>query len=298
MEALIFDIQRFSLHDGPGVRTTVFFKGCSLACRWCQNPESHRGAPEMAFYAERCLGCFECEKACPSGGIQRDGTTRIDFSRCTACARCADACPAEALRLIGRRWSAPALTGELARDLDFFTSSGGGVTLSGGEPLLQSGFIAELAPLLKERGIHITLETAGHAPFANFEKIKGLIDLIYFDLKLIDSARHRKATGAGNETIIANFIKLARGPWNMQPRIPIVTGINDDEANIMETARLVKRAGLSSIHCLPWHGLGNSKLSRIRTQARPFEAAAPDRAKMHAIQELFLKEEIDALIYD
>ncbi|TAL32955.1 MAG: glycyl-radical enzyme activating protein [Spirochaetes bacterium] len=294
--ALVFDIQRFCLHDGPGVRTTVFFKGCTLACAWCQNPESHRAVPEMAFYADLCLGCFRCADACPSGAIIKDARARIRYSRCDACGRCAAACPADALRKIGHPWTAPALAAELARDIDFFTD-GGGVTLSGGEPMLHAGFIRELVPLLKKRAIHVTMETAGHVAARAFERPSGLADLFYFDLKHADDARHRALTGAGNGLILENFRGLTRRGSALQARMPLVPGCNDDAANIAGTARIVRDAGLSSIHVLPWHGMGETKRARIDAVSKGFMGKVPDADLLESVKELFFKEGIDALIY-
>ncbi len=295
-EALIFDIQRFSLHDGPGVRTTVFFKGCSLACRWCQNPESHRLLPEMAFYTHKCLGCFQCEQVCPLGAIVRGGPTRVDFTRCDACGRCAEACSAGALRTIGARWSVQALADELLRDQDFFTG-GGGVTLSGGEPMLHADYIVRLVGLLKSRGVHVVMETAGHVSPADFDRVAGLVDLFYFDLKLADAARHRLFTGATNELLLKNFHGLVRGGCAVQPRMPVVPGINDDEENIRATARIIRDAGLSSIHCLPWHGMGDAKLARIDAPRERVDAVAPGPDLMEAVKRIFAREGIDAVIY-
>jgi len=293
---VIFDIQRFSLHDGPGLRTTLFFKGCPLSCRWCQNPESHSTAPEMAFYTERCRGCFECEKVCPAGAILRNPGQRIDHSHCTVCGLCAGVCTTGALRLIGCEWQAPQLADEVSRDRDFFIDSGGGVTLSGGEPMLHSGFIAELCRLLKNRGIHIVMETAGHVQPELFDKLSGLIDIYYFDIKHSDSEKHRALTDCGNDLIFRSFRHLTDGCGSVQPRMPVIPGTNDDEVNIRNTARLISNAGLSSIHCLPWHGLGNSKLPRLDSVSMPFESVAPDRDMMERVRSIFYQEGIDARI--
>jgi pyruvate formate lyase activating enzyme len=296
-QMIIFDIQRFSLHDGPGVRTTIFFKGCTLACLWCQNPESHKMAPEMAFYAEQCLGCFKCEKVCPSKAILPDAEKRIDRSICNACGLCVEVCPSGAIRLIGKMWSVQELAEEVSRDADFFTESGGGITLSGGEPMLHGNFTSELCLMLKKQNLHIVMETAGNVKPELYDSISSLIDLYYYDIKHTDRNKHRALTGADNDLIIRNFIHLAETGCNVQPRMPVIPGTNDDEINIRSTARLIRGAGLSSIHCLPWHALGNSKLIRINSTSRPFEATVKDKDYMERVKNIFNEEDIDAIIY-
>lgn len=250
----------------------------------------------MAFYEERCRGCCECEKACPAGAILHNPGQRIDHSHCTLCGLCAGVCTTGALRLIGCTWQAPKLADEVSRDRDFFNDSGGGITLSGGEPMLQSGFISELCRLLKNRGIHIVMETAGHVKPELFDKLSGLIDIYFFDIKHSDSEKHRALTGFGNDLILRNFRRLAGGCGSVQPRMPVIPGTNDDEVNIRNTARLIRNAGLSSIYCLPWHGLGNSKLPRLNSAPMPFESVAPDPAMMERVRSIFYREGIDARI--
>jgi pyruvate formate lyase activating enzyme len=160
-QAVIFDIQRFSIHDGPGIRTTVFFKGCPLRCAWCQNPESHQPKPEIAFYKQRCSKCLTCKEACPENAILENPDQRIDYNKCIVCSQCVSACLYEALKTVGAMWDIEQLLEEIKKDTDFFFDSGGGITLSGGEPAVQSRFLKHFLPLLKDQGVHINMETCG-----------------------------------------------------------------------------------------------------------------------------------------
>jgi pyruvate formate lyase activating enzyme len=296
-EALIFDVQRFSIHDGPGLRTTVFFKGCSMRCRWCQNPESHSSSPEMAFYAELCERCFRCDEACPAGAIVDEASRRIERSRCDACALCAEACPNNALRLVGRSWKIDELVPALLRDRDFFEDSGGGVTLSGGEPLLQAGFVAELCGVLKDEAVKVLVETAGQCDALAIDALAGLVDLVYFDFKLASSVEHERLTGMDNRAALRSLSRFLELGFAVQPRMPVVPGANDDEENIRGTAAYLRGLGLSSIHCLPYHALGLSKLPRLGSRQEPFAAITPSSEDMKRVGRLFKEEGIDAVIY-
>jgi len=276
--AVVFDIQRFSIHDGPGIRSTVFLKGCRLECRWCHNPEGIRAYREIAFYAERCHGCFECEKACPRDAILREPDVRIDRELCDRCGLCVEACVFEALRQVGRFMTAGEIHEELRRDLDFFQGSGGGVTFSGGEPLLYGPFLTPLFQSLREERIHITVETAGEFRFAAAEACLGLTDLVLFDLKLMDPERHALWTGRSNGTILENFRHIAGSGIRLLPRVPLVPGVNDDPGNLRATARFVKKNDLDRIALLPFHTLGQEKLRRIGRPVDPpdLQPATPD----------------------
>lgn len=296
--ASIFDIQRFSLHDGPGLRTTVFFKGCNLKCLWCQNPESIAMKPEIAFFSEQCIECYKCSAVCSAGAISGLSSGKINRELCSLCGKCADICPAGAIRIVGRKWSVDELTLELLRDRDFFEESGGGVTLSGGEPMMQADFVLDLCRELKNKKIHIVLETAGHIVYTLFDNLSGLVDIIYLDIKHCDSHEHYRLTGSGNENIIRNMAYLAEKGFCVQPRMPVIPGNNDDESNIRNTSDIIKNAGLTSIHLLPYHKLGNSKLQRFGSNRKMFDAVLPDKGKMEDVGKVFEKEGIHAVIYE
>ena len=296
--AIIFDIQRFSLHDGPGIRTTIFFKGCSLRCIWCQNPESLHPLPEISFFQEKCKGCHNCIAVCPKNTIKRECPVSIDHSLCDNCGKCADICPNKALRIVGRQWSVDQLVSELLRDRDFFNESGGGVTFSGGEPMLHVPFLAKLSGRLKDQGIHIIVETAGHYKKEFINIISGLIDEVYFDLKHCNSNEHERLTGYGNGLIFENFYHMTENKFNIQPRMPVIHGYNDTEKNIKAMSGMLKNAGLSSIHCLPYNNLGNSKLDRLNTGRKYFKIHDNNPDIMNGVYELFKKEGINAKIYE
>ncbi len=296
--ATLFDIQRFSIHDGPGIRTTVFFKGCPLGCLWCQNPESHKPGAEVGFYKERCVGCFACKEICPKDGILELADIRIDHQICDACGKCVSACTNDAVRMVGARWDADSLFAEILKDKDFFMDSGGGITLSGGEPAIHGEFLKAFLPLVKREGIHVNMETCGMFKWDDVEYILSYLDLIYYDLKLINGKMHKKYTGSDNKTIIKNFSKLVKIFPHMQPRMPVVPTINDTPENIIDIAWLLKKNQKETIHLLPYHNLGEAKLPRIKTDLKPLNLPTDSLEHLAAAKKLFEKEGICAILYD
>jgi pyruvate formate lyase activating enzyme len=297
-KALVFDIQRFCLHDGPGIRTALFFKGCALRCAWCHNPESHQARQEIAFFAHCCVQCYACREVCPKKAILTDPDRRIDNSLCDGCGNCAASCLTRALRMIGKTCGTAELLAEVRRDRDFFISSGGGVTLTGGEPMLQADFLEGFLPSLKGEGIHVTLETCGHFCWTDMERITPFLDLIYFDLKQMDSARHESYTTRGNGLILDNFRRLAAVFRHVQPRMPVIPGINDDEKNILATAVFLHECAMDTIHCLPYHRLGEAKLGRIGMGGPGPDLNIPNRPDLKPVVERFVREGIHVIAYD
>ncbi|MEM2214187.1 MAG: glycyl-radical enzyme activating protein [Candidatus Nezhaarchaeales archaeon] len=237
---IVFSIQRFSTEDGPGIRTTVFMKGCPLRCIWCQNPEGLNPRPELVWYDVRCIGVRACIKACKVGALRLDEDgLHIDRSRCTACGACVKACPTGALEIIGTEYDVKSLVDEVLRDMVFYKTSRGGVTFSGGEPMLQSSFLAEVLPVLKDHGVHVALDTSGFAPWREFEKILGWIDLVLYDLKLMDVAKHIEFTGVDPTLIWENAVNLAKRGVRMWIRTPIIPGITDSEENVRAITRFI-----------------------------------------------------------
>jgi pyruvate formate lyase activating enzyme len=299
VQGTIFNIQRFSLHDGPGIRTSVFLKGCSLRCFWCHNPEGLRLQPEVQFFAERCLGDGDCERACPAGAHTFvAGEHLFDRARCDACGRCLTACAAEALELTGRRVTVDEIMPEILADRPFYASSGGGVTLTGGDPLLQPAFTQALLERCRVAGLHTALEITGNCPWEQLESLLPSTDLIMLDLKHMDDARHRQATGAGNGRILANARRLAERGVALILRVPIVPGVNDDEANLVATAQFVRMLGeLGAAHghyldarpwleLLPFHRLAGHKYRSLGQEDRAQGIQPPSRDRMDELSDL------------
>jgi pyruvate formate lyase activating enzyme len=267
-EAIVFDVQRFSVHDGPGIRTTVFFKGCPLRCRWCQNPESLRPQPEIAFYTERCRDTRDCQPACTANALQWNAD-RILRECCDACGRCAEACAYEALRLVGRKVSVDSLVDEVLRDRPFFSSSGGGVTLSGGEPMLQMEFIGAFARRCEEHGVTVGVQTCGLFRWETFAAHLPRFAFIQFDLKLMDADQHREATGVDNRVILENVRRLVATGAPVMFRMPVVPGITDTDLNLGQLAAFLHELDRPAIHLLRYHAMGEAKLPRLGTPLAP-----------------------------
>ncbi|HEX9022767.1 MAG TPA: glycyl-radical enzyme activating protein [Geobacteraceae bacterium] len=274
---LILHIRRFALDDGPGIRSTVFLKGCPLSCAWCHNPESIARGGETAYFPASCIDCGECRNACPRQAITDNPLARIDRTRCSGCGRCADICPALALKRMGKHIPVDELLALLLRDRHFYEHSGGGVTFSGGEPTLHFDYLCRTLRRLKEMGIHTALQTCGLFDADRFvAELLPHIDLIHFDLKLMDPRLHRRYTGRNNDIIMENFTRLTRAQREkIVPRIPLVPGITATPANLLGIAAFLRGLGYRSAELLPYNPAGIDKLSAIGRKARPGLAAAP-----------------------
>ncbi len=262
---LIFNIQRFSLHDGPGIRTTVFFKGCPLKCRWCHNPEGISPGQQLIIHHNRCLRCETCIRVCRENLIEVDqGVIAINRDRCGLCLHCVEECPSGAIELSGQRISTAQLVKEVVKDKVFFDESGGGVTISGGEPLVQPGFLLSLLQALKSESIHTSLDTSGYAEWPVLESMLPWVDLVLFDLKVIDSLKSSTYTGVSNGAILKNLQKLALIHPDIQIRVPLIPEFNDDRDSIDSLGRYLRELGLINVCLLPYHRTGSAKYKMLR----------------------------------
>jgi pyruvate formate lyase activating enzyme len=263
----IFNIQGYCIHDGPGIRTTVFLKGCPLRCLWCQNPESHSFRSELLFAEEKCAGCGKCVQVCPEKAIRLQGkVSQTDRRRCQGAGLCVDACPNEARAVIGRWVTADEIFKEIAADSLFYHESGGGVTLGGGEPLAQPEFAASILKKCRDAGFHTALDTCGYASWTTTREVLRHVDLVLYDFKHMDPEMHKKYTGVSNDLILQNAEKIHHEmSIPMRARIILVPGFNDSPKNIEATARFIanKLSNAIPVHLLPYHRLGEAKWERL-----------------------------------
>lgn len=260
----VFDIQRFCLHDGPGLRTTVFLKGCPLRCRWCSNPESQLPGPELFYNRSRCMKCFSCVAACPGGLISHDGDDGVAIRRgeCDACGACEDVCPMGAVVRKGSEMTVDDIVRQVARDAEFYSGSGGGVTFSGGEPFAQPAFLREALAAVRAEGISTAVETTAYVEWDVLESCLPLLDHVLVDVKHADAAKHREWTGVNPDRIHRNIRRLLQTHSGTRLRIPVIPGFNDDTESLDGLADFVAGVG-GGVELLPYHALGEGKYAML-----------------------------------
>ncbi len=285
---MIMNIQKYSVHDGPGIRTTVFLKGCPLNCWWCHNPESQNIDFQIMYFKDRCTGCGICEKRCPENAIEiKDGKAIIDHEICTLCGKCEDFCPNEARKFVGKYMTTTELMKEIKKDEIFYEESGGGVTFSGGEPLVQIDFLQNMLKLCKEEEIHTTVDTSGYSKWENIEKIIDYTDLFLYDIKIMDDYRHNKYMGVSNKVILENLKRLSQAGSNIYVRIPIIKGVNDDIENIQSTIEFLKDINILQVNLLPYHKMGMEKYDRLSMDYRLTGDEKPSEEVMNSLLKKF-----------
>jgi pyruvate formate lyase activating enzyme len=294
---IVFNIQRFSIHDGPGIRTTVFLKGCPLRCFWCHNPEGIKPKVEVAFYSSRCITCSECVQICSQGAHSiKDGVHLYDRLLCQVCGKCVEGCAAQALEMTGKEMTVAQVMAEVRADSAFYANSGGGMTISGGEPLLQHEFTAALLACCKQEGIHTAVETSAFFKWDDLESLLNVTDLVMMDIKHMDDAKHRAATGVSNQRILANARRLAETNKPIIFHTPVIPGVNDSPEEIGAIASFVRslidvrqsiadaRAEPISLVLLPFHRLAGDKYRSLDLEYRASQLEMPGKEQMSALK--------------
>jgi pyruvate formate lyase activating enzyme len=287
VKGTIFDIKRYAIHDGPGIRTTVFFKGCTLRCRWCHNPEGIERKHEIMFRPERCAeDCRQCVTSCPRKAIvKKTEVIHIDKNRCDLCGVCGEECGYEAIEWVGRDVTIQEILDEVEKDRIFYEESGGGVTLSGGEPLAQAKFLLELLDELGKRNIHTAIDTSGFVPYKILEEASQKADLLLYDLKIMDENKHEAFTGESNALILDNLKKISADGREIIIRMPVIGGINDDEENIQRLVDfLLSCKNLKKINLLPYHKGAEGKLRRLMKKSASLDFKAPAEKRLDEIK--------------
>jgi pyruvate formate lyase activating enzyme len=292
---LIFNIQKFSVHDGPGIRTTVFMKGCPLRCRWCSNPESLTPHSEIMVANARCILCRRCAETCPERAIRLNKVIKIDRLRCDLCLKCADVCPTGAIKTVGQLMALQEVLSEIMKDELFYQNSGGGVTISGGEPLMQWKFVRNLLKECQREGVHTALDTSGYAPWDVFQEVLKYVDLCLYDIKHTIPESHRRGTGKSNRRIIENFY-LTASSVRTWLRVPVIPGYNDSEENIMNFMDLAKKGNVEKVSLLPYHEYGKAKYDQLGRNYRLGHLKPPNNDSLQRLQKHFQDAQVNVTI--
>ena len=285
---IIFDIKRYAINDGPGIRTAVFFKGCPLECWWCHNPEGQSRQPQLMFRSNRCKFSRTCLTVCPRGAISWKSGSVTDWDACDDCGICAEMCFAGARELVGRKVTVDQLISEIERDIPFYDQSDGGVTFTGGEPVYQKEFLEHVLIACKERQIHTAVDTSGHTSWENLKSILPLVDIFLYDVKLMDENKHMIYTSISNRQILGNLQKLSEAGAHILVRIPLIPEINDDDENLVQCATFLTRLpSLDGVALMPYHDIGLSKYQALGMKNKLDRTMSPSNERISAVEELF-----------
>jgi pyruvate formate lyase activating enzyme len=285
-KGIVFDIKKYATDDGPGIRTTVFLKGCPLRCPWCHNPEGQVSAPQLMYRKKKCVRCGECANDCPTGAIVfARKRISIDRKLCNLCGKCSKKCPTDAVGIIGKEMTVSEVMKEIEKDMPFYEESKGGVTISGGEPLMQLDFLGELLAGCRKRNIHTAVDSCGYASKEAFDKIVNKVDVFLYDVKMMDDKRHKRYTGVSNKLILENFERLAGNGSGILVRFPVIPSINDDEENVTKTGEFLRRHGIENIHVLPYHRAGIDKYKSLGRAYKLKKIQSPSNEELRLIKE-------------
>lgn len=289
---LIFNIQKYSIHDGEGIRTTVFFKGCPIKCRWCHNPESQRFTNDLLCHLERCTGCSACVAACPQKAVtlDEDHKARTDYDKCTACGVCTDYCMQNARELVGQEYEIKDLVKQLEKDIMFYEQSGGGVTLSGGEVMSQDmDYVEELTKRLFDKGIRVNIDTCGYAPYEHLKRVLPYVDAYLYDIKLMDPEKHKEYIGVDNELILENLKRLSADGAKINIRLPLIDGVNASEEHIDQVIRFLKDNNIRvwQVNLLKYHNTGSGKYKKLGREYHGENMAVPEETWLRQVIETF-----------
>lgn len=290
----VFNVQKYSIHDGDGIRTTIFFKGCPVNCAWCHNPESQRFDKELLYFKDRCTGCGKCVQRCPNGAnTMVDGKAELDRSKCNACGICADWCITQARDIAGKEYTVKELVKEAEKDRQFYEESGGGITLSGGEVMSQDmDYIEQLCRILHNKGYSVNIDTCGYAPYEDFKRILPYVDTFLYDIKAMDKETHEKYIGVDNTLILENLKKLSADGARINIRIPTVVGVNATEEFMMDVVNFLKGNNISvaQVNLLPYHNTGKHKYSKLdREYDTEGLMEKPSAESMELFKNIFVK---------
>lgn len=292
ISGIVFDIQKLCVHDGPGIRTTVFLKGCSLRCFWCHNPESLKHNRELMFFDEKCIQCKQCMASCTEGvHTLENGVHRLERTKCKACGACVSQCMTKALSMAGVTMTVNEVIDEVMKDAEFYKASNGGVTFSGGEALLQIDFLEAVLAACKQNNLHVAIETAGNVEWQNFERILPYVDLFLYDIKMIDPIKHKQYVGADNTRCLSNVERLIKGENNVIVRVPVIPSINDDDNEIEAITHFVKSINKETpVELLPFHKMGQTKYESLALDYEAQHLEAPSQETMERLNIIISKK--------